>query len=84
MRQGSAPGTATERLRALQSESDKVSARLIEEGDGLTLDALSEECADAGQAAQFCLGRSPGPKGPEPPLRVMGTRQPSLGWRRPN
>jgi len=34
---------------------------LIEEGDGLTLDALSEECADAGQAAQFCLGRGLNP-----------------------
>jgi len=45
----------SERLRALQSENDKVSASLFEEGDGLTLDALSEECADAGQAAQFCL-----------------------------
>jgi hypothetical protein len=51
----------SERLRALQSESDKVSASLIEEGDGLTLDALSEECADAGQAAQFCLGRGLNP-----------------------
>jgi hypothetical protein len=51
----------SERLRALQSESEKVSASLIEEGDGLTLDALSEECADAGQAAQFCLGRGLNP-----------------------
>jgi hypothetical protein len=36
----------SERLRALQSENDKVSASLFDEGDGLTLDALSEECAD--------------------------------------